>query len=701
MAFIGTLRSKMGTWVVVFVFVAISAFVLGDLFSNNSFLFDDDSVGEIAGHTVTLNEYQQAVREREANYMMYFNRQPGDAEMPTLREQAWEMLILRHAIEPQFEKLGVTVTDDEMVDMITGKNINEGIKQSFTNPETGQFDRSLLSNYISNIKLAPEASPERMQWEIFQRDLQPGRQRIKYENLLIKSAYITSAEAEKEYHLQNDVAEIKYLYVPYFSVSDTAVTVSDADLKAYYNKNKEKYKSEHTRDMKVVNFEVVPSAEDSLSFREELSRLAADFKTAENDSIFALINADNAESAYTRYTASSLPESISLAEFTVGEVKGPLLDGGSYKLIKLSEIGKDTIFNARASHILIRWDDDSEASKKAAKEKAREILKDIKAGADFADKAREFGTDGTATRGGDLGWFSSGAMVKPFEEAVFAATKKGVLNDVVETDFGYHIIDVTETKDNNYYEVAVIDRDIIPSDASINNAIRKAEMFASELGSEKEFVERAQQEGYVVFEAKNVKPADRRVSNLGEARALVQWLFRDAEVDKVSEVFDLQDQYAVAVMTGEIEKGYKPLEVVKEEITPAVKNELKGKIITDKLNKLQGTLDEMAAAYGKDATVYTNSSLKLNTNTLTSAGFDPVAVGMAFSLEDGKRAAPYAGESGVLLIETQTKTSAPAVGDYTLFKTQLQQSAVNRNTSSIAEAIKQNAQIVDKRYKFY
>lgn len=701
MAFIGTLRSKMGTWVVVFVFVAISAFVLGDLFSNNSFLFDDDSVGEIAGHTVTLNEYQQAVREREANYMMYFNRQPGDAEMPTLREQAWEMLILRHAIEPQFEKLGVTVTDDEMVDMITGKNINEGIKQSFTNPETGQFDRSLLSNYISNIKLAPEASPERMQWEIFQRDLQPGRQRIKYENLLIKSAYITSAEAEKEYHLQNDVAEIKYLYVPYFSVSDTTVTVSDADLKAYYNKNKEKYKSEHTRDMKVVNFEVVPSAEDSLSFREELSRLAADFKAAENDSIFALINADNAESAYTRYTASSLPESISLAEFTVGEVKGPLLDGGSYKLIKLSEIGKDTIFNARASHILIRWDDDSEASKKAAKEKAREILKDIKAGADFADKAREFGTDGTATRGGDLGWFSSGAMVKPFEEAVFAATKKGVLNDVVETDFGYHIIDVTETKDNNYYEVAAIDRDIIPSDASINNAIRKAEMFASELGSEKEFVERAQQEGYMVFEAKNVKPADRRVSNLGEARALVQWLFRDGEIDKVSEVFDLQDQYAVAVMTGEIEEGYKPLEVVKEEITPAVKNELKGKIITDKLSKLQGTLDEMAAAYGKDATVYTNSSLKLNTNTLTSAGFDPVAVGMAFSLEDGKRAAPYAGESGVLLIETQTKTSAPAVGDYTLFKTQLQQSAVNRNTSSIAEAIKQNAQIVDKRYKFY
>lgn len=701
MAFIGTLRSKMGTWVVVFVFVAISAFVLGDLFSNNSFLFDDDSVGEIAGHKVTLNEYQQAVREREANYMLYFNRQPGDAEMPTLREQAWEMLILRHAIEPQFKKLGVTVSDDEMVDMLTGKNINEGIKQSFTNPETGQFDRGQLSNYISMIKVAPVNSPERMQWEVFQRDLQPGRQRIKYENLLIKSAYVTSAEAEKEYHLQNDVAEIRYLYVPYFSISDTTVTVTDADLRAYYNENKEKYKSEHTRDMKFVRFDVEPSAEDSLSFREELSRLASDFKAAESDSLFALINADNAESAYVRYTASSLPESINLDELTLGEVKGPFLDGGTYKLMKLSKVGKDTIFSARASHILIRWDDDSEASKKAAKEKARDILKDIKAGADFADKAREFGTDGTATRGGDLGWFSSGDMVKPFENAVFGATKKGLLNDVVETDFGYHIIEVTEVKDNNYYEIAVIDREIIPSDASVNTAIRKAEMFASELKNEKEFVERAQKEGYAVFEAKNVRPADRRVNNLGDARAVVQWLFRDAEKDKVSEVFDLQDLYVVAVMTGEIEKGYKPLEAVKEEITPAVKNKLKGKIIVEKLKSLQGTLDEIAAAYGKDATVYTNSSLKLNTNTLTSAGFDPVAVGMAFSLEDGKSSAPYAGESGVLIIEVQNKTSAPAIGEYTMFKTQLQQNASSRSSLSIADAIKQDAQIIDKRYKFY
>jgi peptidyl-prolyl cis-trans isomerase D len=700
MAFIGTLRNKMGTWVVVFVFVAISAFVLGDLFSSNSFLFTDDSVGEIAGHAVSLKEYQQAVQEREANFMVYAQRQPTDRDMPTLREQAWEMLILRHAIEKQFGELGVKVTDDELVDMISGRNISEGIRSSFVNQQTGQFDRSMLAMYINQIKTMPVNAPDRIQWEIFQRDLKPGRERLKYENLLIKSVYVTQAEAERDYHLQNDVAEIKYLFVPYFAVSDSLVTVTDAELKAYYNKNKEKYKSEQTRDLKYVSFPIIPSANDTLAIKEELERLISDFKEAQDDSVFAAINSDNA-GAFGRYTYGTLPEFVDKDRLQQGEVIGPFLDEDTYKLMKVSSIGKDTVYNARASHILIRWDDDSDAAKKAARDKARDILKDLKAGADFTEKAREFGSDGTAARGGDLGWFTSGTMVKPFENAVFSATKKGLLNDVVETDFGYHIIDVTEVKDNNFFSLAIVERNILPSDASINEALRKAEIFASELSGVESFEQRAGKEGLTPYEARSLSPSDRRIGNLGEARQVVQWLFRDAKAGKVSEVFDLQDIYVVAVMTGEVEKGYRSLNDVKEEITPAVKNQIKGKIIVEKLKGMQGSLDEIAQTFGRDASVYTNSSLKLNTNTLTSAGFDPVAVGIAFSLEDGKRAQPYAGENGVIIIEVQNKTVAPTLGDYTLYKTPLLQGLVNRNSMSIADAIKQAAKIEDKRYKFY
>ena len=700
MALIGTLREKMGVGVVVFVFVAIASFVLSDLLGNNSVLLGDNNVGEIAGRTISLEEYQQAIQEREANFFLNTGRQAGDRDMATLRQQAWDMLVARHAIQREFSKVGVTVTVDEIEDMIHGKNVDYNVQQAFTNPQTGQFDRQQVMSYLQQLNTMPETSEPRVRWEVFQRELKPGRERIKYENLLIKSAYVTTAQAELDYHLQTDVAEVKYVFVPYYAISDSAVTVTDSDLKAYYNKNKERYKSEHTRDLKFVQFPVVPSSDDTLAITEELNRLVSDFKAAEDDSVFANINSDYSN-AYANYNLSSLPSFITTEELTPGLVKGPFIDGSTFKLVKVSKVGKDTTFNARASHILIRWSEETDQAKAEAKEKARKILNEIKGGADFAQKAQEHGTDGTASVGGDLGWFPTGQMVKPFNDAVFNATRKGLLNDVVETEFGYHIIEVTEVKDNSLFSIAIIEREITPSDASINEALRKAENFSSELSGVENFTARAEQEGLTVYDAKNVGTSERRINTLGDARQIVQWLFRDAEVDKVSDVFDLQDLYVVAVMTGEIEKGYKSLELVKEEITPATRNEVKGKMIIEKLVGLQGTLEEIASGFGKDAVVHSMSDLKLSSNTMTTVGFDPLAVGTAFSPEGGKRTEPFAAERGVLIVEMQNKTIAPAIADYTSYKNQLEQVALNRNTMSIADAIKNKANIIDTRYKFY
>jgi len=700
MALIGTLREKMGVGVVIFVFVAISAFVLGDLLGNNSVLLGDNSVGEIAGRTISLEEFQQAVQERESNYILNFNRQPGDREMTTLRQQAWEMLILRYAIEKQFEKTGVQVTVDEIEDMLHGKNVDENIKQAFTNQQTGQFDPQQVISYMQQLNSMPEASEPRIRWEVFQRDLQPGRERIKYENLLIRSTYVTTAEAELDYHIQTDVAEVKYVFVPFFTISDSAATLTDADFKTYYNKNKDRYKSEHTRDLKFVQFPVIASSGDSLAIKEDISKLTSEFKTATDDSAFAVLNSDNSN-GYTKYNLGSLPAFISKEELIEGTVKGAFIDGSTFKLVKVSKVGKDTTDYARASHILIRWADETDQAKKEAKEKARKILKEIKDGADFAQKAREHGTDGTAQSGGDLGWFPRGEMVKPFADAVFTATRSGLVNDVVETDFGYHIISVTNVKDNTSYSIAVIERDITPSDVSINEALRKAEAFAVELSGADNFTAKAEKEGFTVYDAKNIGSSERRINTLTDARQVVQWLFRDSEKDKVSSVFDLQELYVVAVMTGEIEKGYKPLDLVKEEITPAVRNEVKGKMIIERLSTLQGSLDEIATAFGKDAGVYSMSDLKLSSNNMNTAGFDPKAVGIAFSPEGGKRTKPFAAEKGVLIVEMQNKTIAPAIADYTSYKTQLEQGAQNRNTSGIAEAIKKQANIIDNRYKFY
>jgi peptidyl-prolyl cis-trans isomerase D len=711
MAFIGKLREKAGTWVVIFVFVAIASFILTDIFTGQQSIFSSYSneVGEIAGHSISLEEFQNAVREREANYQANFGREATDREMPTLRQQAWELLIVRYAIQKQYEKVGVEVTTDEVWDLIQGKdaNIDQNVKQAFSDPQTGAFDRSRVVSYLQELQNPPpNANPQILQlwqnqkdrWELFQRDLAPGRRRLKYENLLIKTDYITTAEAEREYHSQTDVAEIKFLFVPFFA--DSTTTISNEDFSNYYNKNKEKFKTEESRSIQYVTFPIIPSAADTLEVKEEAQQIATEFATVEDDSAYVTAKSEG-PNAYGKYNVSSLPGFVSTADLQEGKLIGPFLDNGSFKVMKVVKVSKDTVYNARARHILIRWEDESAASKKTAKDKAQGILSDIKGGADFAARAREFGTDATASRGGDIGWFSSGQGPKPFQDAVFNATRTGVINNLVETEEGYHIIDVTELKNNASYTLAVVELRVTPGDATTSETYRRAEEFATGLSGVQEFQARAKEKNLMSAEAKNIGTNDRFIGTLGEAREIIRWLFNDAETGKVSTIFDLQDQYVVAVMTGGVDKGYKPLEAVREEIRPIVQNEVRGKKIIERIGDAKGTLEEIAAAFGNGANVYSSSDIKLSNNNLPSAGPAPTAIGVAFSLESGKRSKPFVGESGVLLIELQNKTIAPAIADYSAYKTTLQQSQSERSMRNIAEAIKENSGIEDKRYKFY
>lgn len=700
MALIGTLRDKMGILLVIFIFVALAAFILGELLTNNSVLFNQNEIGEINGNSISLEEFQSTVEERRANYILNFNREPGDREMTSLRQQAWDLLIARHAIVPEYEKVGIEVTDNEVIDMISGTNIDPSIRQAFLNQETGEFDRAMLGNYINQLKTMPAGSEGRIRWDLFQRDLKPGRERIKYENLLLKTAYVTKAEAEREYHLQTDVAEIKFVYVPFYAVSDSVAAVDDGDLKAYYDEHKEEFKTEHTRDIKYVTFSLAASAADSLAMRKDMEQIAQELAKTEDDSLYAVSNSES-QGAFQTYNASSLPQFVKPEDLKAKNVIGPFIDGNTYKVVKVSDVFKDTVAYAQASHILIKWDDETAASKKAAREKAQGILSEIRNGADFAAKAREHGTDGTASNGGDLGWVYTGQMVKPFENAVFNATKPGLINELVETEFGYHIVKINSVKDNTAYKVAVVEKQIGPSDATANEVYRSAETFAANISGIEEFEEKAETEGLNVLESKNLTTGERSIGTLGDARQVVQWLFRDASEGEVSEIFDLQDQYVVAIMTGETEKGYRSMESVRNEIMPEVRKKVKGDAIIAKLNETKGTLEEIANAYGNDAGVYNSSDLKLSSNTLPSAGFDPKAVGIAFGLEDGKRSEPFAGENGVLVIEMQNKTIAPEIADYTAYKTTIQQQAQQRSGFNIAEAIKDHAEIEDQRYKFY
>lgn len=699
MALINTLRNKMGKLLVAVVAVAILSFILADFLGQGGFS-EDRTVGEIAGHDISLEEYQNAVDQMENQFMMSTNRRPGENDMTNIYQGAWNMLIREYAIEEEFEEVGLMVTEDEMWDRVQGRNIDPGIQQSFTNPETGVFDRNLLLQYLQSIPDQP--AQQQAQWQIYKENLRPARERLKYENLLVKTDYVTAAEAKMEYESQNNVADVEYLYIPFYAAGDSALNIMESDLRNYYNEHKEDYKTEPVRDLAYITFPVVPSAEDTAAVMDEMKEILRDFETTQDDSLYATAMSEGVN-AYVTYRPNMMNPRIQAAVDTMeaGDIAGPFIEEGKYKVVKLTEVGEDTVDYARASHILFRWEEDTPEARQTTRQEARRVLNEIKEGANFAAMAREYGQDGTATRGGDLGWFKEGDMVDEFQEAVFNASEEGVLDNLVETEYGYHIVRVDDVKQNIMYTIASVEREIIAGTDTENEAYRKADIFAAEVSDYNEFQERAEAESLEIQTATEIGQNDRRVPRLGLARQMVQWAFRDAEEGDVSEVFEVDGTYVVAALTEVIEGDYKPLEAVKEQVRTKVRNQKQGELLLERVKGMEGSLQDMADQLGDDASIYSMSDLKLSANSMTGIGYDPKAVGVAFGLEDGEQSEPFIGENGVIIIKLNNKTIAPDIADYEIYAQQLINQSFGRTARGITEAIEEEADIEDRRYKFY
>ncbi|MDH5380159.1 MAG: peptidylprolyl isomerase [Cyclobacteriaceae bacterium] len=704
MALINTLRNKMGKFVVVLISISILSFVLNDLLGSNSLLMGDNSVGEINGHTVTLQEFQSELDYQEGSFALYSNRKAGESDRFMINERAWLWLKSQYAFRDQYDELGIEVTEDEVWDMIQGKNIDPTIATFFTNPETGEFDRNQFNQFIKN----PSLGNPQLQyvWDIVFRSLKPSRERLKYEYTLLNSTFVTEAEGMLSYHEQTDVAEIEFVYVPYFTLSDTAVEskITDAMVSSYYSKNKENYKVKDQRSIKYVKFPVLPTSEDSLAAISELEEIKDEFATVEDDSLYAFAHVENAV-PFGRYHHGNIPFKLSeqLDSLKKGQVLGPYLEGDVYNLYKITDVyTEDTTFSARARHILIRWEDETPEAKAVAKAEAQRIITTIQQGSNFAVMARQYGTDGTAQRGGDLGWFSSGQMVKPFQDAVFKATETGLIATPVESQFGYHIVDVTETKTNKMFAVAMIDRAIITSDKTDNDVFRKADLFQTTSKNLDEFTANAEESSLMILEEEGMEAMEQFVGDLGNARSIVQWAFRDGEEDKVSDIFSVNNNYVVAVVTKVTDAGYLPQEDAKSFILAELKKELKGKILVDKLSSFSGSPAEIAKAYGGDAEYYSVPDLKLSSNSIPNVAVaDSKTVGKVFSMKAGEVSKPFAGANGVFIVKLNNLTVAPDVADYSSFKLAVETTRRNSASQKITEVVDKFSDIVDKRYKVY
>ena len=730
MSVLANIRNRTGLLLAV-IAGGIFLFLIQDALRSATNMFgpQQNVVGEIAGETIETERFNALVNQFSNNYSQQQQKSPDENAMRSIRDQAWKQLIVEVAYTKEYENLGIVVTkgdnESEEVDMIQGRFIHPQIQQQFTNPETGQFDKQKLIQVLQNLADAPEDQQEYVQnWKNFEASLFQERQRSKYENLMLKSSYVTTAEAKRNYAAERDSAKVAYLYIPFNNIADSTIAVSDTELKSYLNENAKQFEVEAGRSFDYVAFTVQPSPEDINNTREKTLALKASFLSAENDTNFVRTRADNATPPrYMSY--AELPYTLkgdSLALSNTDTIFGPYFENKKFTLYHIAEYKKsDTTKKATASHILVRnttpegqpLDETQLAESKA---KAESLLARALAGEDFAELAKAESADGSAAKGGDLGEFKTGQMVKPFQDAVFKAKSNGVINEVIESQFGFHIINVTskavidEIKPT--YLVATIDKELYASRETRNNIYKTATSFWKNCnGTEAGFQAAVEADSSLnKEEAKNIVATALTFGRIQKGRQVVSWAYDD-ETSKgdVSEIFRLDDAFIVATITNSREKGKASVEDVREELEIAVRKQKKADEIVKVFEAhnsgdFHERMDAINASKGAGFATknFQDLSINLKSNYVSGLGNEPIFVGTAFGMKADSWSEKIVGENGVYIVELKKKIETPEIADYTQQKTALAAQAGGYFAKSgIEKVIEQNSNVKDYRYKFY
>ena len=697
MAIISTLRDKGGKFLVFVVGFSIAAFVLGDILGPNSSIIGQNRniVGSINGEEIDLVRFNAVYEELTYNFSLNNGRSPTQQEVSELRDQAWERLINDISYVEEFNKIGLTVTDKESVDMVQGNNIHPMIIQAFSDPSTGSFNKDNVIGYLQNLSNQP--ANQQQAWFSFESNLKPMRLRTKYDNLIAQSTYYNSLDAEAEYFNTSSQIDLAYFYIPFFAVSDTLFDVSTNEMRSYLNKNKSDYNQDETRSIDYAFFSVQPSAEDSTFFENEINDIRSNLMSSNiiDDSTYAVINSDSFN-PYIKFNPDELP--TDLVGKDVGFITEPTYENGSISIKKLSKIDQDAQEKARAKHILLRFDD---SNKSTVRTEANRILNLLRSGSDFEETARTYSQDGSASNGGDLGWFTDGMMVKPFQDAVFSRRRSGLIPRIIETDFGFHIINVTYPKTRTSYFVANISKDILPSDNTRNNIYRSAELFKLDIKSTEDVFSDYLKENNII--GGNISDIDKNSTEVGtipNARNVILWSYSDDRyVGEVSDVLETDEGYIVAQINEMKDEGTKKLDEVENSIKRRIIDEKKYEYLKEILvdySSLQDLKDNSGLG-----DIYRSSGISMTENSLSNVGFSPESIGTAFSMQEGELTRPFKIDGGVIVLGLESKVLADTLSNYDDYRNTLIQTNRFNVPLKIDDAIKHFSDIEDDRYKFF
>jgi peptidyl-prolyl cis-trans isomerase D len=707
MATLQTIRTRAGLLVAIVIGISLAAFILGDMFQGGSSLFQRDrlEVGEVDGESIQYPEFQQEVEELGEIYRM--NNQQSQLDEDTwvqVREQTWQNAIREIIMTDVYENLGITVSSEELFDMLQGQNLHPIVQQLFRNPNTGQVDRGAIVNFLKNLETG--VSPEQRDYWLYLEDqIVQERIQTKYNNLVGKGLYVTSNEAQNSLEQKNKQVSFEYIQLPLTSVADSQVVATEKELRDYYNENEENYEQQKSRTIEYITFHVSPSDADYEAAEQWINDAVSDFADAEDNVAFVNSNSDVGFDN-TWYKEGELPQDINTWVFETGaevdDIFGPYFESEAYKLAKLHarEMMPDSV---EARHILLQVNTQQELATKQAL--ADSLKTAIENGSDFGELAREYSTDqGSAVQGGELGWFGRGMMVQPFEQAAF----NNDINEVTiaNSQFGIHIIQTTDKGDlAPQVQVATLVRNVVASTQTYQNVYAKASEFAGNNNNKEDF-DAAVAEQQLNKRVATVSENQRRITGLENARPLVRAAY-EAEVGDLLEdpqgstIFDLGEDFVIATLSAATDEGVAPFEEVKDRVELAVIREKKAEILKEKASAaLEGKTDMNAIAAELDTEVRSASNINFNAVQIPGAGMQPAVIGTAWTLETDQISEPVKGTNGVFIVKV-TSTTQGTDQDVEAEQMRLAQNLTFRATSQAYNAHREVVKVEDKRAKFY
>jgi peptidyl-prolyl cis-trans isomerase D len=706
MATLQTIRTKAGLLVAIVIGISLAAFVLGDMFQGGSSMFQGNrmSVGEINGEEIQYPQFQREVERLGDIYRM--NSQQNQLDEQTwvqVREQTWQNIVREQVMTDVYERLGISVSSEELFDMLQGTNLHPIIQQLFRNPETGQVDRNAVVQFLRNLEtgVAPE---QRQYWLYLEGQIVDERTQAKYNNLVSKGLYVTGLEVEKSMEARNKQVSFNYIMLNNNSVADSQVVVTEKELKDYYDKNKNNYRQEKIRTIEYVTFPVTPSKSDYQQAEEWINDIVSEFANAADN--IAFVNANSDEGFIdTWYKQEELPQDIAEwifeADANVNDVFGPYSENDSYKLAKLhaSAMMPDSV---EARHILLQINSQEEIATMQAL--ADSIKTAIEGGSNFGDLAREYSADqGSAIQGGDLGWFGRQQMVKPFEDAAFSNKVNEI--SIVTTQFGIHLVQTTSRgKETRQVQVVYLVRNVSPSTQTFQNVYAQASEFAGKNFTKESFDEAVATENLNKRTA-SVREADRQIAGLENSRQVIRAAY-DTKVGNLvadqqgSTIFDLGENFVIATLVSASEEGVSDYETVKERVKLAVLNEKKSQFLVEKAkNALNGKSDLEAVASELGVTIRNADNINFSSIQIPGAGMEPRVIGTATNLSPNELSQPVAGNNGVFVVEVTSVNE----GNVNLENERMRM-AQNINFRAASQAYNvhmDKAEIEDQRAKFY